>query len=304
MSLSDRFKAMLKKNDGEPAPQENAGLSAAPPGAAASVQAAPSAAPSPTLEEIDRLIAQERRDGEARLLAMENEVHAIRAAMEKSELATKNKRDAQQQTLQFLQQDAEREIKFLERKLQEDISSWNRQLTEREKAIEQTSRQSETQQLEKKVSYEKAEDEGKQILERSEQLLKEQEAKLAQERQKWRETLEGKDADLLALKQELSRRESELQAELQQQDAQRKAEQELWQARLSELERQGSEKRKSWEEAMKAKEEERLRIHATFQERQAAWQLDQERRLQEISRRQERASEKVAALKAHLVKET
>ena len=54
---------------------------------------------------------------------------------------------------------------------------------------------------------------------------------------------------------------------------------------------------------MKAKEEERLRLHSSFQEKQAAWQLEQERQIQDMTRRQERAQEKLAALKTQPRKE-
>src|ERR1700761_5880667 len=74
--------------------------------------------PSPTLEELDRLIAQERRDGEARLQAVEKEIQGLRQSLEKVDASSKTRHDQQQQTLEYLQQDAEREIKFLERKLQ------------------------------------------------------------------------------------------------------------------------------------------------------------------------------------------
>ena len=42
-----------------------------------------------------------------------------------------------------MQQDAEREIKFFERKLQEDMARWDKQLKDREKAIEQAIQQAE-----------------------------------------------------------------------------------------------------------------------------------------------------------------
>ena len=136
---------------------------------------------------------------------------------------------------------------------------------------------------------------------RAEAILKEQEAKLvAEERRNVRELLQAKESELLTLCQSLARREEELDQDFKQQEAQRKATQELWQSRLTDLERQWSDKRKGWEEAMKAKEEERLRLHSSFQEKQASWQLEQERQLQDMTRRQERAQEKLGSLKAHL----
>lgn len=308
MSLSDRFKSMMNKGKAESSRPESDSTRAETPASSTPPQAAvPTPTPAPasrTLEEIDRLLIEERRQGETQLQSVSKEIQTLRMALEKTEMDTKTRRESQDQTLQFLQQDAEREIKFLERKLNEDTAAWNRQLNDREKALEKATHQVESGQLEQKQSYEQAESTQKDALVRTEDLLKEQEAKLSQERQKWRDLLQTKDAEMLQLKQELTRREGDLENELQQQEVQRKAAHDLWQTRLKELERQWGEKRKAWEDAMKAKEEERARLQASFHERQAAWQLDHERRLQEINRRHERANEKVSALKAHHVKET
>src|SRR5579862_4062506 len=115
MSLSDRWRSMLGKQERKPDPEPAAALTPTP--ASVPVPPAPATPPSPTLEEVDRLIAQEKVEGQAHLQALEQEIQAIKMALEKSEVSAKNRRDAQQQTLQFLQQDADREIKFLERKL-------------------------------------------------------------------------------------------------------------------------------------------------------------------------------------------
>jgi len=303
MAFADRFKSLIKKTPGaEPetkkAPAPAAQTGAPPPPKSPEVNA------SASLQDLENRIAQEKSEGEARSQVIENEIRAIQMNIEKTELASKSQRDSHQQTLVFLQQDADREIKFLERKLQEDLAAWNRQLTDREKALEQVARDAESAQQEKKTLSEKENDSRAQALNQAEETLNEQEKKLGEERQRWRDAIQAKDAALLSLKQELSRREAALDVELKEQENQRRAAQELWATRTKEIERQWNEKRKSWEEAVKAKEEERVRLQAAFHERQAAWQLEQERRLQEMARRQEKAAEKVAALKAHLVKET
>jgi|GEM_PF-3754708 len=308
MSFSDHFKSILGKSGNEkpadgspPAPENKSSLNPVP------VEATPAPAAkqaSPTLEEIERLIAEQRRQGETQVQAMEKEIQAVKGLLDKTETQSRNRREVQEQTLTFLQQEAEREIKFLERKLQEDMAAWSRQLTDREKIIHQVSRQAEAGQVEKKNAFAKTEEAQTEQLQRAEQLLKEQETRLAEERQKWRQTLQQKEDELLNVRQELARREADLQADLTKQETQRKAAQELWQTRLKELERQWAEKRVEWETALKGKEEERIKLQATFQEKQTAWQLEQERRIQEMTKRQERATEKLSALKVHLLKET
>src|SRR5690349_18713876 len=103
MSFSDRFRSLRKKKDDSPqeppspAPAEQV-HSAAPQTPAATPK------PSPTLEEVERLLAQEKSEGLARQRTMDKDISALRANIEKIELAAKNRRDSQQQTLQFLQQ--------------------------------------------------------------------------------------------------------------------------------------------------------------------------------------------------------
>src|SRR6185295_297520 len=43
--------------------------------------------------------------------------------------------------------------------------------------------------------------------------------------------------------------------------------------------------------------------HTNFQERQTAWQMEQQRHLQDLTHREERANEKLSALQAHFNKE-
>src|SRR5580765_775976 len=124
MSLSDRFKSFVNKKAD---PSSNKGKAATPPVPPAND------APSPTLEDLGKIIAQERTDGQSKQQIMEKELETLRSSLQKMESTTKTSREAQNQTLQFLQQDAEREIKFFERKLQEDLSHWDKQLKEREK---------------------------------------------------------------------------------------------------------------------------------------------------------------------------
>ncbi len=131
MSLSNRIRSLLsKKAEQEAASQE--GSSNPPP---------PPPAPSHTLEELGKLIAQERAAGKATNETLEKELHEIRASIDKMDVAAKSSRETQNQTLQFLQQDAEREIKYFERKLKEDMTHWDKQLKEREKNLEQAVRQ-------------------------------------------------------------------------------------------------------------------------------------------------------------------
>jgi len=306
MSLSDHFKSFLGKSGDDSAASSETSPSAPPaPSVPQAAVPEPSPAPaSPTLEEIDRLLEQQRREADAHLKALAKDIQATRALLDKSESVSRSRREDQEQTLQFLQEDAEREIKFLERKLQEDLATWNRQLSEREKTLQQTTRHAEASHAEEKSTYSQQEHTQADQIQRTEQLLKEQEAKLVEERQKWRQMLQQKEDEFLVIKSELSRRESELESELAQQDAQRKATQALWQTRIKDLERQWLDKRSEWETSLKAKEEERLKVQTTFQEKQTTWQLEQERRLQDMGKRHERASEKLAALQSHLVKET
>lgn len=270
--------------------------SAAVPPAGVPGATAPSEAPQPTLE-------QEKADAQKKLSGLDKDLQDVRANLDKLDLEGKNRREEHQQTSQMLRMDAEREIKYLERKLQEDGAAWSKQLGEREKALEQAAHQSEATQQEKKAAFEQQSKERLEALTNTEASLREQQSKLSQERQKWQELLRTKDSELVSLRQELSRREGALEEELRSQEAQQKSAKELWETRLKELEKQWADKRKAWEEAMKATEDERLRLNSSFQERQAAWTLEQERRIQEIARREERAAEKLAALQAHFNKE-
>jgi hypothetical protein len=304
MSFSDKFKFKLGKS-GKENPEFTPAPAPVPPEAQAPITPPEEVKPaSPTLEEVSRLIQEQRKEGEAQLSSMDKEIRAVKELLDKSDVQSRSRREAQEQALTFLQDEAEREIKFLERKLQEDVSVWNRQLAEREKMIQQAGRQAEAGQVEKKSLFAKAEENQVEQLERAEHLLKEQETHLAEERGKWRQALQQKEDDLLTVRQELTRREADLQTELGKQETQRKAAQELWQTRLKELERQWAEKRTDWETALKAKEEERQKLQSTYQEKQTAWHLEQERRIQDMTKRQERATEKMNALKGHLIKET
>ncbi len=265
---------------------------------------APAPQPPPSVpEEPQPSFEQQKVEAQKKLCGLEKDLQDVRANLDKLDLEGKNRREEHQQTSQMLRMDAEREIKYLERKLQEDNTAWSKQLSEREKALEQAAHQSEATQQEKKAAFEQQSKERQEAVIHTEAALREQQAKLAQERQKWQELLRGKDAELVALRQELNRREGALEEELRSQEAQQKAAKELWETRLKELEKQWADKRKAWEEAMKATEDERLRLNNSFQERQAAWTLEQERRIQEIARREERAAEKLAALQAHFNKE-
>src|ERR1019366_10033265 len=143
----------------------------------------PPAHSSQTLDDLDRKIAQERAEGEAKEELLEKELQGIRTNLEKLELATTSSRETHNQTLHFMQQDAEREIKFFERKLHEDMTQWDKQLKDREKSIERAVQEAETGHQEAKASVEETTAVQKDAAERSEALLKEQEAALAQERQ-------------------------------------------------------------------------------------------------------------------------
>src|SRR6266850_1529209 len=216
MSLSNRFRSLFNnKADPEAASQKNASTPPPPP---------PSS--SQTLEELGKRIAQERAAGESKNDTTEKELRELRASMENMDIAAKSSRESQNQTLQFLQQDAEREIKYFERKLKEDMTHWDKQLKEREKTLEQAVRQGQSGQEEKKVAQEEVEA-GREAAGRAEALLKEQEVKLFEERQKWRDLLQSKENELVTLRQELARREGDLSKELAQQDSQRKESQAL-----------------------------------------------------------------------------
>src|ERR1700687_1260921 len=161
MSLSDRFRSMLNKKSDVPAPPQ-----------IPSVASEPVPMKSPTLEDLGRLLAQERTEGETKQQALNKDLQGIRTSLEKLESTNKTSRETQNQTLQLLQQDAEREIKFFERKLREDMKHWDAQLKERAKALEQTARQGETGHLEKKATYEQSEASAREAAERAETLLK------------------------------------------------------------------------------------------------------------------------------------
>src|SRR5688572_789951 len=112
MSIFDHFKQMAPMPTGKqahPDKKEGAEESSAAAGEGVVKQ-------SPTLEEIDRLIHLERNAGDERFRVLEREIHELRTSLERTELSSKSRRDTQVQSLKFLQQDAEREIKFLERK--------------------------------------------------------------------------------------------------------------------------------------------------------------------------------------------
>src|SRR5258706_4002912 len=181
MSLSDRFRWFVNKKSEPPSSNKEKALTPNGP--------MPPPPPSHTMEELARIIAQERTEGESKQQEMDKELQALRASLEKIEITTKSSREAQNQTLQFLQQDAEREIKFFERKLKEDMTHWEKQLKEREKAIDQAVRQGQAGQLEKKAVQDETETAGQETSVRAETILKEQEAKLLEERQKWQQRL-------------------------------------------------------------------------------------------------------------------
>src|SRR5688572_630237 len=100
MSLSDRFRSMMNKK-GTPNKESETPASTpkAPP--------PPSPHPSPTLEELGQQIHQERTQGEAKQQGVDKEIQVIRTNLEKIEASAKSARETQNQTLQFLQQDAE-----------------------------------------------------------------------------------------------------------------------------------------------------------------------------------------------------
>src|SRR5207302_2463980 len=196
MSLADRFRSMLNKKSDPASPKE--------------LKPEPPVTPkkSPPMEERGRLIAQEKTEGESKLRALEKELEGIRGSLEKIEVTAKCSRETQGQTLQYLQQDAEREIKFFERKLREDMKHWDQQLKDREKALQQSLLQVETGQLEMKSASEKSDVGAREAAARTESLLKEQETKLLENRQRWRDLLQAKENELVTVKQELARRET------------------------------------------------------------------------------------------------
>src|ERR1019366_4067040 len=134
---SDRFRFILKKKS-SPDNKEGKAESPIPPPPKSGARGAPPSEPpahsSQTLDDLDRKIAQERAEGEAKEELLDKELQGIRTNLEKLELSTASARETHNQTLHFMQQDAEREIKFFERKLQEDMTQWDKQLKDREKS--------------------------------------------------------------------------------------------------------------------------------------------------------------------------
>jgi hypothetical protein len=302
VSFSDRLRDFWDKKKEEEAQEQNASAKPRPQPPAPANPLPPARKPA-NREDIEQLIEKEKKENEAKAKARDKEAQELRLNLEKLDLEAKTRREAHQQNSQLLKNDAEREIKYLERKLQEDSAVWAKQLAEREKAMQEAALSTESTAREQKAASEQEAKERADSVQQIESALKEQQAKLAQDRQRWQDLLRGKDAELLTLKQELARREAALEEELQSQEAQQKAAKELWETRLRELEKQWADKRKAWEQAMKTAEEERQRLHNTFQERQATWHLELERHLQDFARREERAAEKLAALQAHFSKE-
>ena len=111
---------------------------------------------------------------------MEKELEGIRGSLDKMDVAAKSSQETQGQTLQFLQQDAEREIKYLERKLREDMTHWDTQLKDREKILQQSVAQERSgSRWKRKPPTNKRREAAAKRAERAESLLKEQEAKPA-----------------------------------------------------------------------------------------------------------------------------
>src|SRR5882672_3119 len=112
MSLSDRFRSILNKKSDSAPPMEQ--------------KPEPPVTPiknRPT-EDLGRLMAREKIEGETKLQSLEKELEGIRGSLEKIDVVAKSARETQGQTLQFLQQDAEREIKSFERQLHDDMKHW------------------------------------------------------------------------------------------------------------------------------------------------------------------------------------
>src|SRR5690349_4041859 len=156
MSLSDRFRSIIPKKTSPEKPVKKTPPTPPPePRANESVPVESKAAR--TGRDIELQIAQEKTEAEAHIEALSKEIKAIQLKLEKSSLDHDTQRESHLQTMQFLQQDAERELRFLERKLQEDSAVWTRQLSEREKHLEQSTKQEETTSAQKKKAFEKDE---------------------------------------------------------------------------------------------------------------------------------------------------
>src|SRR5438477_624011 len=98
MSLSDRLRSLLNKKASSSGGKEKE-----------EVRPTPSPVERPDLA---RQLEQKKSEGRARSKALDQEILNIRTALEKTELQAKNSQETHQQSLQFLQQDAEREIQF------------------------------------------------------------------------------------------------------------------------------------------------------------------------------------------------
>src|SRR5882724_5115141 len=143
MSFSNRIRSFIHKKANKEA--ANPASSNPPP---------PPPTSSETLEALGKQLAQDKAVGETKKEALEKELHELRASMEKLDVTAKSARETHGQTLQFLQQDAEREIKYFERKLKEDMTHWDKQLKEREKNLEQAVKQGQESQDVKKAAQE------------------------------------------------------------------------------------------------------------------------------------------------------
>src|SRR5262249_19748307 len=134
MSLSDQFFSFLK---GSVEPKKTAS-----PHGNEKIQPPPSEKTSDTpqlsadTQKNLELLLQEKRIGENKLKLLEKEIAALRVSIEKIETSSQSKREAFEQSFHFLQADAEREMQFLNRKLDEDTQAWKRQIDDRTAWIE------------------------------------------------------------------------------------------------------------------------------------------------------------------------
>ena len=91
MSLSDRFKSLVNKKDSSSSKPEKKEIPT-PPESKPTNPPAPAPA-SHTLEDLGKLISQERAEGETKKQALDKELHEIRSSLEKMDSSSKSSRD-------------------------------------------------------------------------------------------------------------------------------------------------------------------------------------------------------------------
>ena len=140
MSISDKLRSFWDNKKDDDNPGRGDASSKKPPSKPDPLNnpsTPPAASKGNSRQEPQQVYEQEKKENENKFSARDKEIQDVRASLDKLDLEGKSRREEHLQTSQMLRMDAEREIKYLERKLQEDGAAWSKQLSDREKALEQ-----------------------------------------------------------------------------------------------------------------------------------------------------------------------